>query len=313
MPKYEQPPELTDEQVRPFLDLLRVSGPEEFENLAAVPGLREHYADKMARAVWGYAYRACWDGIAFRPLMSGVERRLLAEQCRSSAEALRVAMTSGLIDRRLAAYPFFTNALDRLPDLQGDYEHMPHYLTMSECEERSFIVGTAIARECLARQTETAVWPRVERRYLVQPSHAERAQQLADEADRLACELEGRAILLEAIAQVLPPAKGSQDTGARYMFATCISAYRNALKAWPSSYPESCPPLYGCVDGLLRFARGYGRKRPRGASSDTFLATLQALRHDDGSYEGFQQLDVRGRIANSIVDTPPAKPEGDEY
>jgi len=79
MLEYEPPPELTDEQVRPFLELLRLSGPEEFDKLAtAAPGLREHYADKMARAVWGYAYRACWDGVAFRPLMSDVERRLLA-------------------------------------------------------------------------------------------------------------------------------------------------------------------------------------------------------------------------------------------
>lgn len=242
MLEYEPPPELTDENVQPFLELLRTSVPEEFEKLGESPGLREHYADRMARSVWGFAYRAYWDGTAFRALMSMTERRALAQRCRKDAKSMRAALASGLIDQQILMHPFVTNALDRLIDLRGDDKDLPHYLSMLEGDERSFVVGTAVARECLARKTSTAVWPSVERRYLVQPSHAERAQKLADDAARLAGELEGRAILLEAIAHVLPPAKGSQDTGARYMFATCRNGYAGEHgRVWgTASFVRSC-------------------------------------------------------------------------
>lgn len=294
------PPPLTSAHVQPFRDLLEPVADRER------PNFDEHQigdaALSMAQYVWGFAWRCYWEEGRFRPLMTSKERNRIAKAYISRAKALRQGML-GLAGLKLEALPFIATSFDRLHEaMRGEME--PTYFIGTEGQRRAHVLGTQLATIYERRLTPTAKW--------VRPGAKlnNRRAGLQTWVTTLSAEMEGTAILLESVAELLATVRGGQESEARYMFGSCIDEYRKLTSDWPEGSRSGPAPLFVCIDGLLRAARALGRRRPIGASLDTFRLTLQAMRRDKGfDFLASYRAVLHDRDAAWIIRTPPAVPE----
>lgn len=294
------PPPLTDAHVRPFRDLLEPIADRQREDFDE--GQIGEAAWSMARHVWGFAWHCYWEDGRFRPLMTPKERGRIAKAYVSRAKALRQGMV-GLAGLKLEALPFIATSFSRRHEaMQGEME--PTYFIGSEAQRRAHVLGTQLAAIYERRLTPSAKWvrPGAELR--------ERRAGLQSWVATLSGEMEGTAILLESVAELLATVRGGQESEARYMFGSCIDEYRKVANDWPEGSRSGPAPLFVCIDGVLRAARALGRRRPIGASLDTFRLTLQAMRRDKGfDFLASYRAVLRDRDAAWIIRTPPALPE----
>jgi len=294
------PPPLTDAQVQPFRDLLKPVADRQRKNFGE--DQINDVARNMARYVWGFAWHCYWDEGRFRPLMTPQERQQIAKAYISRAKALRQGML-GLEGLKLEALPFIASSFDRLHEaMQGEIE--PTYFIGTEGQRRAHVLGTQLATIYERRLTPNAKW--------VRPGAElwERREGLQNWIATLSGEMEGTAILLESVAELLATVRGGQESEARYMFGSCIDEYRKLTSGWPEGSRSGAAPLFVCIDGLLHGARALGRRRPIGASLDTFRLTLRAMRRDKGfDFLASYRAVLRDRDAAWIIRTPPALPE----